>query len=146
VDWDSDNYANNTSFVSFYSASSASLRFFAYTVNYPGNYYADPQVSAQTGEAFWAGSNIYAEATTTFYYDGYNTTVGLVPLTMTAPGYDAFMIKATLHEIGHTMGLADNLTGTPGQSVMNPQAGTNDSGNNLASFPTSCDNLSLPYF
>ena len=139
------NYANvvNGTYIQFYSSSgNTDLEFFAYWVNYPGNPYSDPGAAAITMEAYYDGSNIIAEAKTTFYFNstGQYTTVSL---SFSDDGYDAFMTKTTLHEIGHTMGLADNPLAPAGQSVMNLQNGTNDSGNNMPSAVTSCDNSSV---
>ena len=67
-------------------------------------------------------------------------------------GFSLAIFKAFLHEIGHTMGLADvpvpNPTASPAtrcgdqtarQSVMNALCGVNDSGGNMASTITPCD-------
>jgi hypothetical protein len=50
-------------------------------------------------------------------------------------GYGNVFTKVAMHEIGHTMGLADvkGSAQTPGQTVMNQLYGTNDSGNYMAS-------------
>jgi hypothetical protein len=86
-------------------------------------------------------------AVITFYPNG--TYVGT-----TTKFYDATQIatyanvweKAALHEIGHTMGL-NHLTGYDsycdepnGVSVMNSLCGTNDSGMNMSTSITACDN------
>jgi hypothetical protein len=46
--------------------------------------------------------------------------------------------KVALHEIGHSMGLADAF-GTSGTSVMNQMSGKDDVGNSIAANVTSCD-------
>jgi hypothetical protein len=67
------------------------------------------------------------------------------------PGYNLAVFKVFLHEIGHTMGLAD--THVPnrkapaercggqrrGESVMNAFCAVNDSGDNMSAFITACD-------
>ena len=56
-------------------------------------------------------------------------------------GYLAFVKKAMLHEIGHTMGMGE-VTGTlvPGMTVMNSFLGTNDSGGRMPTSVQLCDN------
>jgi hypothetical protein len=62
-----------------------------------------------------------------------------------APGYDEFIIKITLHEVGHTMGLGhppgtENACAQPdGATVMNYICNVNDSANNMPTRITSCD-------
>lgn len=72
----------------------------------------------------------------------------------TKPGYDSVFLKAILHEIGHTMGMADapgkpNQTQPPQNSVMNLFVGgcpndyctiQNQPGGNLPKTVTQCDN------
>jgi hypothetical protein len=67
------------------------------------------------------------------------------------PGYEMALFKTFLHEIGHTMGLADTPIPDPtastdpcggqvrGESIMNALCGINDSGGNLPTSVTSCD-------
>jgi len=63
-------------------------------------------------------------------------------------GYDTALFKAFLHEIGHTMGLGDipiqstsQICGgqTAGETIMNGMCGVNDSGGNMPSVITACD-------
>ena len=63
-------------------------------------------------------------------------------------GYNLALFKAFLHEIGHTMGLADipvpNTSAwcggqTSGQSIMNALCGVNDSGGNMPTTIKPCD-------
>lgn len=69
------------------------------------------------------------------YYTGgvisYSTNTSLIS------SCDGFL-KATLHELGHLMGLADNY-GTNCSTIMNQFSGGNDSGGNLPDHPTQCD-------
>ena len=62
---------------------------------------------------------------------------------VTAANYGNFVLKLTLHEIGHTMGLAESAgdaCGQPdGNSVMNGHCGTNDSAGNVPTDITPCD-------
>lgn len=65
-------------------------------------------------------------------------------------GYDTMFLKQALHELGHTMGLdhPPNPTGngcdqTDGASVMNYTCNTNDSGNNMPTDVTTCDNQTV---
>ncbi len=63
-------------------------------------------------------------------------------------GYSNAFTKATLHEIGHTMGLANEPINTSlscdgqvaGESVMNAECNVNDSANNMPTAVTTCDN------
>ena len=61
------------------------------------------------------------------------------------PGYDEFIIKLTLHEVGHTMGLdhptnSTNPCAQPrGASVMNYICNVNDQANNMPLEVTACD-------
>jgi hypothetical protein len=66
----------------------------------------------------------------------------------TGPGASTFFLKVALHEIGHTMGL-DEIPDPPsgdacdqvdGASVMNAGCNQDDSGGNLPTDVTSCDN------
>lgn len=65
-----------------------------------------------------------------------------------AAGADTFFLKATLHEIGHSMGLEDIPTPPSGQvcdqldggSVMNTLCNQNDRGGNNPTDVTPCDN------
>lgn len=62
-------------------------------------------------------------------------------------GYSTALLKAFLHEIGHTMGLGDNPVNqqqscggqTALDSLMNGMCGTNDSAGNMPSSITGCD-------
>jgi hypothetical protein len=61
------------------------------------------------------------------------------------PGYEEFIIKITLHEVGHTLGL-DHPAGTSnpcaqprGASVMNYICNVNDQANNMPLEVTACD-------
>ena len=63
-------------------------------------------------------------------------------------GYESVFEKVTLHEIGHTMGLDDVAVTSsasvcggqiPRTSVMNSFCGVNDSGNNVPTYPSACD-------
>jgi hypothetical protein len=63
-----------------------------------------------------------------------------------ASSYSDFVLKLALHEIGHTMGMAESLEPSgnacnqPDQnSVMNGQCGTNDLAGNMPNFITPCD-------
>ena len=68
-----------------------------------------------------------------------------------APGFSLAVFKTFLHEIGHTMGLANVPVPNPtapagrcgdqtlGLSIMNALCGVNDTGNNMAAFITPCD-------
>jgi hypothetical protein len=54
--------------------------------------------------------------------------------------FESGSIKATVHEVGHMVCMADQTTpNTSGGSVMNSFLGTNDNGNRVADRPTSCD-------
>jgi hypothetical protein len=61
------------------------------------------------------------------------------------PGYEEFIIKITLHEVGHTLGLdhpagGDNPCAQPdGASVMNYICNVNDQANNMPLKVTACD-------
>ena len=61
------------------------------------------------------------------------------------PGYEEFVIKITLHEVGHTMGLdhpagGENPCAQPrGASVMNYICNVNDQANNMPLMVTACD-------
>jgi hypothetical protein len=66
-------------------------------------------------------------------------------------GYDMALFKAFLHEIGHTMGLGDipfqdpTVSSQPcggqasGETIMNGMCGVNDTGGNMPSAITACD-------
>ena len=66
------------------------------------------------------------------------------------PGFDTFVIKLTLHEVGHTMGL-DHPTLPPGgicaqpdgATVMNYICNVNDSSNNMPTRVSECDQTTL---
>jgi hypothetical protein len=68
-----------------------------------------------------------------------------------SPPYLTALLKVCLHEIGHTMGLIDQPSNpsltcggeTPAGSVMNQLCGINDSGGNLPTSPTNCDNTGV---
>jgi Domain of unknown function (DUF4214) len=61
------------------------------------------------------------------------------------PGYEEFIIKITLHEVGHTLGLdhpagGDNPCAQPdGATVMNYICNVNDQANNMPLKVTACD-------
>ena len=61
------------------------------------------------------------------------------------PGYEEFIVKITLHEVGHTLGLdhpagTDNPCAQPrGASVMNYICNVNDQANNMPLKVTDCD-------
>jgi len=71
--------------------------------------------------------------------DGYTTGVGVQFTTNTnyLESCDGF-IKVLLHELGHAQGLADTQ-GNSGSSVMNQMAGKDDSGGNIPTDVTPCD-------
>jgi hypothetical protein len=67
-----------------------------------------------------------------------------------APGYETFLIKLTLHEVGHTMGLdhpansSDICAQPDGASVMNYICNVNDSANNMPTRVTAaCDQSAI---
>jgi|GEM_PF-4800272 len=70
-----------------------------------------------------------------------------------APSYQTAILKAMLHEIGHTMGITEevhlNEDGSTcfgqnaGRSVMNAMCGINETSNNLPTDVTPCDNQSI---
>ena len=148
--WTTDNATFNSTLVQFVQTSAGAFRFFAYQVNYPGTPGLDPGVAAQTAMAHIVGTSILVQATTTFYYGSLSPLTGTLTMDPAAPGYDSFMSRVTLHEVGHTMGLTDQPLGggfcagqVAGQSVMNSNCGTNDSAGNIAASVTACDNASL---
>lgn len=53
--------------------------------------------------------------------------------------YGPGLMKAMLHELGHTLGLAHPKDQDRGASVMNGYIGANDKGNHIADAPTPCD-------
>ena len=68
------------------------------------------------------------------------------------PSYATAILKVMLHEIGHTMGITDEVTPsqtedcfgqTPGISVMNAMCGVNDFTDNLPTNVTPCDQQSI---
>ncbi len=65
------------------------------------------------------------------------------------PGYEEFIIKITLHEVGHTLGLdhppgSENPCAQPrGASVMNYICNVNDQANNMPLKVTTCDQNSI---
>ncbi|HEV2762021.1 MAG TPA: DUF4214 domain-containing protein [Pyrinomonadaceae bacterium] len=84
----------------------------------------------------------------TLTYDPNATFIGTNTLIANpnAPGYSTFIVKLTLHEMGHTMGLDHPAVpnGNPceqpdGASVMNYICNVNDSSNNMPTQVTTCD-------
>jgi hypothetical protein len=112
--------------------------FYAEGILYPGSYGLDPGVAGQTARGRYAGTNVEAIATTTYYYGGWNANCPCSPLQLQAPNYDLFITKLAAHEMGHTMGLNDNYSYSGG-AVMDPEGNTNDYYNQIAAAPTSCD-------
>jgi hypothetical protein len=71
---------------------------------------------------------------------------GVTPLwNVNGPNYENGMLSATLHEIGHTMGLGDQAVScsVAANTVMNGSCGTNDVGNTIATNVTSCDQANV---
>lgn len=99
------------------------------------------------------GTGIITSATTVFYFS--NTIPGGAPIwdPTNDADYKDFLVKATLHEIGHTMGLADAEIEGLGESVicdqddeytiMNVGCGTNDQIDNMPTWITDCDKAKL---
>ncbi len=90
----------------------------------------------------------------TLTFDPNAVFAGISPPTLIAnpsqPGYETFIIKLTLHEVGHTMGL-DHPALPPGGicaqqdgvTVMNYICNVNDSANNMPTRVTACDQASI---
>jgi hypothetical protein len=108
-------------------------------------------VAAQTYRGIYQGTNILADAET-FFYLGSTSSFGFANYDPNAGNYHTVIQKIMAHEIGHTVGLDDQLIGpgdcagqTAGESVMNAECGTNDMANNMPApmlgLPN-CDNAS----
>jgi hypothetical protein len=135
--WNTAN-ASNGSGVNFQPSSAQHPATFTVTVGTAGGNPAQVMTTAPTGTVVSAAAQINLNDTTLF-----------------DPNMDGFsesILKAMLHEIGHTMGLNDmpipNPTGncgdqTSGESVMNSYCGTNDYGGNMPTTVKDCDNRSV---
>ena len=146
--WNNANTTQNASNVTFYGLplGGGALEFYAYLVTFPGLPGVDPGAAGTMSPGFLdvggQRTDIIVEANIRFYFNSFN---GYTLLSQSAPGYDTFMTKVTLHEIGHSMGLGDQNPFAPAlQSVMNGQNGTNDINNSMPTNVTNCDNESLP--
>lgn len=152
--WTYADQSQNPSNVTFYYiGGGAPYNVYAYQVNYPGQPGLDPGQAAQTTTAVYEGTSIVA-VSDTYLYIGSICSAGYPCYDQSAGDYHTFIQKVMAHEIGHTMGLADQPRNpnlqcdgqVAGQSVMNSQCGTNDQGNNLPApalgLPP-CDNGSI---
>jgi hypothetical protein len=148
--WTNADQTQNSSNVTFYSSPEGPFRVYAQSVVDPSG--CGVSVAAQTNVGIYQGTMTVAAANTTFYL-GSSSQFG-PNYDPNAGNYHSFIQKLMTHEIGHTMGLDNQLVGggvcggqIAGESVMNAQCGTNDSANNLPApmvgLPT-CDNQSIP--
>lgn len=140
------NVANtqNISGVTFVAADSNHPATFTFNVGVPNT----PGAAADTGIAPIEGTN--SAKTAELVIDANNPD----HFRPSVPGYNAALFKTFLHEIGHTMGLGDipqpNTSPsawcggqTSGQSIMNSLCGVNDSGGNMPTSITPCDQGSV---
>ncbi|HZB47239.1 MAG TPA: hypothetical protein VE360_18405 [Pyrinomonadaceae bacterium] len=104
-----------------------------------------PGTPAFANKSFSADGTVVAATLT---YDPNATFTGTSTLIAdpTRPGYDTFIIKLTLHEMGHTMGLdhpvvpnGDICAQPDGATVMNYICNVNDGANNMPLKVTECD-------
>ncbi len=149
--WTNANQSQNNSGVGFYYSNSGPFTVFVQTVVDPLG--CGVSVAAQTFVAHYEGTGIVVSAQTLFYL-GSESGLGFPNYDPNSANYHAFIQKLMVHEIGHSMGLANQPLGAgpcagqvAGQSVMNAACGTNDVANNLPAAMvglTPCDNQSLP--
>lgn len=101
-----------------------------------------PQNDGAVTQLSLSGTTVTA-ASTTIGIETLNS-VGQPIYSPTQAGFNTVFIKVMAHEIGHSFGLNDVKTGqVAGDSVMNQISGTNDSSNNIAQAPTSCDDTAV---
>jgi hypothetical protein len=152
-EWTVANQGNNAN-VGFYSAGvNGPFRVYAYRVTRPGVPFEDPGIAAYTTVALHGGTRTIAFVSTDLYLGSISRVGGYPTYDENAPNYHTFIKKVMLHEIGHTMDLAEQPSDdgaqcagqTAGQSVMNYQCGTNDAANNIPTAVTNCDNASAHY-
>lgn len=151
--WHYANQSQNSSNIGFYyNNGNGPFRIYAVQVNYPGvPFMGDPGKAAIVTLAMPADSTTLSLVSLVFYHQSKGIG-GYTLLDQGASNYQTFIEKVTLHEIGHTMGLADQpisitnticLGQTAGESVMNGQCGTNDADNNMPTSVMYCDNQAV---
>lgn len=142
--WNTANGSNNSG-VTFLAADSthpAALTFRVGIPKEPGP--AGTEIKNTDGTSTAEKAEVVIDATNTNYFNS------------SVQEFELALLKAFLHEIGHTMGLADvpvpNPTAQPPQrcgdqtaqqSIMNALCGVNDTGGNMASSVTACDQGSV---
>lgn len=136
--WNTANSTNGSG-VNFQPSSAQNPATFTVVVGTAGGNVAQVTPNAPSGTVISAAAEINLNNTTLF---DPNVT-----------GYSDAILKAMLHEIGHTMGLDDMPLPTPtghcggqsaGQSIMNAYCGTpNDSADNMPTRVKDCDNRSV---
>lgn len=142
--WNALAHSSRVTFAAASTANPAQYSFVAGTTNttYPND-------AARTT---WNPSGTITSATTTFFFS--NTLPNSNPIwnPNDASGYESLLVKATLHEIGHTMALEhpslllgeeERCDETDGMSIMNAVCGTNDSDNNMPTTIQQCDKDNL---
>lgn len=142
--WNVANTQNNSG-VTFVAADSNHPATFTFNVGVPNT----PGAAADTGIDPIEGTN--SAKTAELVIDANNPDHFRPSVT----GYNAALFKTFLHEIGHTMGLGDVPTPNPlappencgnqtsGQSIMNRLCGVNDTGGNMPTSITPCDQGSV---
>jgi hypothetical protein len=129
------------------------IRVYVYQVNFPGvPGGGDPFQGANYAASTYEGTSIVASQDITLYIG--STCGGQNPYPcwdVNAGNFHTFVQQTIAHEIGHCMGLNDQIGDTcpgqiPGESVMNGQCGTNDAQGTLPApmlgLPD-CDNMSI---
>jgi hypothetical protein len=137
--WNTANGQNNSG-VTFVAADTSHPAVLTLRVGVPeGGVPAGTNIQNTEGSTSSESAEIIINANNTNYF---NPSVA---------GFNLAVFKAFLHEIGHTMGLGDvpipNPSAPPGscgnqtsgQSIMNALCGINDSGGNLPTSITACD-------
>jgi hypothetical protein len=141
--WNTANTQNNSG-VTFVAADTSHPAVLTFRVGVPdGGVAAGADIHNSTGSSSAETAEIIVNASDTNYF---NPSVA---------GFNLAIFKAFLHEIGHTMGLGDVPVPNPSappqrcgdqtarQSIMNVMCGVNDSGANLPTSITPCDQGSV---
>jgi len=140
--WNVANTQNNSG-VAFVAADSGHPATLKLTVGVPdGGVVANTKIDPNPGSSSATSAEVTINANDPNHFNSGVT------------GYNLALFKTFLHEIGHTMGLADiplpNTSPsawcggqTGGQSIMNALCGVNDTGGNMPSSITPCDQGSV---